>query len=179
MESTGTNPAHSRQIIEMLTVANEYCLFIEKTTEYTLEQLLGFLQKVAPLLYIKGALLPEIEVLNPEVDERFVTEEQWTDIFADLKTKFGDDDTFWSFDPLNFAADDARKLSMAEIFADVYQDMKDFVLLYQKNTTATQENAASSVRNLFFNHWGPRIASAMNQLHFLLYRNYKSDDLIY
>jgi len=179
MESTGTNQAHSRQIIEMLTVANEYCLFIEKSGEHSLDQLLGFLQKVAPLLYIKGALLPEIEVTNPEADERFVTEEQWGDIFADLKTKFGDDDTFWSFDPMNFAADDARKLSLAEIFADVYQDMKDFVMLYQKNTTAAQENAASSVRSLFFIHWGPRLAFAVNQLHYLLYRNTVSDDLIY
>lgn len=179
MESTGTNPAHSRQIIEMLTVANEYCLFVEKASEHTLDQLLGFLQKVVPLLYIKGALLPEIEVSNPDADERFVTEEQWGDIFADLKTKFGDDDTFWSFDPMNFAADDARKLSLAEIFADIYQDMKDFVMLYQKNTNAAQENAASSVRSLFFNHWGPRAAFAVNQLHFLLYRNTISDDLTY
>jgi len=179
MESTGTNTAHSRQVIEMLTVANEYCLFIEKAEEYTKDQLLGFLQKVTPLLYIKGALLPETEVSNPDADERFVTEEQWSNVFADLKTKFGDDDTFWAFDPMNFSPDDSRKLSLAELLADAYQDMKDFVLLYQRNTTISQENAAAAIRNLFFTHWGSRLATALGHLHYLCYRDLKSDDLLY
>lgn len=179
MDTSAPNPAHSRQVIELLTVANEYCLFVEKASEYTVDELAAFFQKVSPLLYIKGALLPEVMPSNPEADERFVTEEQWSNVFADLKMKFGDNDVFWGFDPLNFAPDDARRLSLAEHLADIYQDMKDFVLLYQKNTITDQENAAAAIRNLFFRHWGPRLTVALNQLHYLIFRNSPADEFLY
>lgn len=179
MDSTAINPAHSRQVIELLTVANEFCLFVEKAGEYPADKLADFLHKVAPLLYIKGALLPEIDPTNPEADERFVTEEQWSNVFADLKSKFANDDIFWGFDPMNFAPEDARKLSLGEHLADVYQDMKDFVLLYQKNTTIDQENAAAGIRNLFYRHWGPRLIQAMTHLHYILYRETHTDDIIF
>ena len=63
-------PAYSIPVIDMLKVANEYCLFIEGIENFPTDELFVFIQKLIPLLYLKGCLLPEIFVDNPESNER-------------------------------------------------------------------------------------------------------------
>ena len=56
------DPVYSRTVLELLTVANEYCLFLEKAEGYDRLDILLFLQKICPLIYIKASLLPDIKV---------------------------------------------------------------------------------------------------------------------
>lgn len=155
----------SRQVIEMLTVANEFCIFIKGAGSWTKEDILDFIIKISPLLYLKGILLPVVLVSDPDALERYVTEEQWEQVFMLFREKFGSDDAFY-LSPLQLVIDGKNhKASLAENLADIYQDMKDFVLLYQKNTRAAQENAASEIRHLFETHWGIRIIHLLRHLH--------------
>ncbi|MEI6749575.1 MAG: DUF5063 domain-containing protein [Bacteroidales bacterium] len=180
MENTiPSEPAYSRNVLEMLAVANEYCLFVEKADEYTKEDLLGFFQKICPLLYIKGALLPIIDPANPEANERFVLEEKWEIIFNSLRMKFQPTDEFWFADDTFDKSPEMIKGSLAEHFADIYQDLKDFVILYQRNSLAAKENAVAECRRLFTNHWGIRIVNMLNALHFLNYPTIKENDNVF
>jgi hydroxymethylpyrimidine pyrophosphatase-like HAD family hydrolase len=163
------DPQAKRKVLEMLTVANEYCLFLEKAEEYSLEVLLDFLHRVLPLLYLKGSLLPVIESENEGKEERFVVEQQWEDLFNTLKNKFNEKDSFVKSLPADFIAEDITKGSCAENLADLYQDMKDFVMLFMKNTFTAKEAAAVQCHQLFRTHWGPIIAELMPQLHRLIY----------
>ncbi|HOW26843.1 MAG TPA: DUF5063 domain-containing protein [Bacteroidales bacterium] len=159
----------SRQVIEFLTVANEYCLFLEKAEDYDREILLDFISKISPLLYLKGALLPTVLVSDPGANERFVTQEQWEDMFLTLHRIFGKDDIFWIAIPESDGQYALIKASLAEHLSDIYQDMKDFVVLYQKNLQASGENAASEARRLFASHWGTRIAQFQRHVHTLIH----------
>ncbi|TSA24632.1 MAG: DUF5063 domain-containing protein, partial [Bacteroidetes bacterium] len=47
----------SSQVLEMLAVANDFTLFIEKAEEYTREQILNYLHRVLPAIYLKASLL--------------------------------------------------------------------------------------------------------------------------
>jgi hypothetical protein len=67
----------SRTVLEFLTVANEYCLLIEKCKNYPRESLLQIIYRILPLIYLKGSLLPEITPEDEAQQERYVTEEQW------------------------------------------------------------------------------------------------------
>ncbi|MBP6978532.1 MAG: DUF5063 domain-containing protein [Bacteroidales bacterium] len=159
----------SRQVIELLTVANEYCLFVEKAPEYGKEKLLDFVSKICPLLYLKGALLPPVIAEDTGANERFVTQEQWQSLFLALNETLGDDDIFWYAVPESDGQVVLMKASLAEHLADIYQDMKDFVLLYQKNLRASKENAASEIRLLFSSHWGIRISQLQRHVHRLIH----------
>ena len=128
----GDDPVYSRKVLEMLTVANEYCLFLEKAEEYTFDELLNFLQKIAPLIYLKSALLPDVDVEDEDAVEHYVSEEQWETLFNILYNKFGEDDQFHFIDHHERSHNDPVKGSLAECFTDIYQDLKDFLLLYQK-----------------------------------------------
>jgi hypothetical protein len=167
MEEPQKEIVFSRKVIDMLTVANEFCIFIEETAKYDKAQILTYLERVLPLLYLKGSLLPDVVVGDESANVRFVTEEQWGVIYNDLKAKFGKDDDFIMNESPE--ADDCSKMSLAELVADLYQDMKDFVQLYQRNTMAARENAIFYIKLYFENHWGYRALQSMIAIHFYLY----------
>jgi len=161
----------SKAVIEMATVANEFCYFFETVEKKKTDIILNFTQRILPLLYLKGSLLPDVNPQNPDANERFVTEEQWEVIFITLREIFGKDDEYWIIDPQNINETEPLKASLAENIADIYQDMKDFILLLQKNTHAARENAINECKSLLANHWGYRVGNVFTRIHYLLYYN--------
>lgn len=157
-------------VLDMFTVANEYCIFVENASAHNPADIYTYLHKVLPLLYLKGATLPDVDVQHPEANERFVTEEQWLAVYGGLKEKFGDSDAFLMCDPGSGDEEPAAN-SLAENLTDIYQDMKDFVLLFSKEIHAARENAVYEIARLFISHWGYRALKCQLHLHFLLYRS--------
>ena len=167
MEGSKNEVVFSRKVMEMITVANEFCIFIEETEKYEKLQMLAYLERVIPLLYLKGSLLPDVEVSDDTANERFVTEEQWEMVFRELKRKFGKEDTFIANE--NTGEKETLKYSLAENIADIYQDMKDFLLLYQQNTMAARENAVYYCKLYFESRWGYRSVRSLYAIHHLLH----------
>ena len=161
----------SKKVLEMITVANEYCLFVEKLTSYQKDDTLLYFSRIAPLLYLKGSLLPDIEVNDTDANERFVTEEQWLGLYKDAKAFFGVNNEFFDNDNIKLLGNEVTQQELSEIIADIYQDLKDFILLYQKEGLAAKENAVFSCRHLFKNHWGKKVISLMKVMNYYLFEN--------
>lgn len=162
-------PEISRKVLEMLTVANEYCLFLEKCDDYSRDFIFGYLQKVCPLLYLKASLLPDTEVEEDDAAEHFVTEEQWEDMFNTLRAKFGDQDVYYFQDHSAGNQTDPVRASLAENFTDLYQDLKDFVLLYQKPHRHSKRIAVNDLKQLFETRTGYRLVNALQTVHYRLF----------
>ncbi|MEN8224575.1 MAG: DUF5063 domain-containing protein [Bacteroidota bacterium] len=160
-----------KQILELLTVSNEFCMFIEKSYDYSKAEIFQYMHRMAPLLYLKGSLLPELEIENPDAYERYVTEEVWESIFNELRNTFGKDDLFWFINEPGFNGDEITKGSMAEHLTDIYQDLKDFVFLYSKNTHDSILNAVFECRKLYHTNWGYKIIRLQKNIHHLLYQD--------
>ncbi len=163
-----TSSVSSKNVMEMLTVANEYCHFVEKAYNYETKDILEYMQKILPLLYLKGCLLPNIEVSVPEANEKFVTEENWEIIFNELRNKLKPKDEYWVIDHSDFKFTEPDKVSLSDNLTDIYQDLKDFVLLYAKGTNAAKENAVRDCKFYFETHWGYRLVQAQKYIHDLL-----------
>ena len=177
MEEQNNDVAHNKQIIETFTVANEYCSFVEKVHKYPKIDVLNYFSRILPLLYLKGSLLPDIEVDNPEVNERFVTEENWEILFNDLIQMLGKDDKFWYINEKEFIDNEVSKGSISECLTDIYQDLKDFVMLYQKNSIHAKQNAVKSLRYLYMVSWGYKILIALKAIHYTKFPDINSLDL--
>lgn len=160
---------YSKNVIDMLTVSNEYCLFMEKAEDYPKEKILQYMQKLLPLIYLKASLLPDIPASDETAAEHFVTEEQWEDLFNTLRAKLGEDDVYNFIDLAEKSHSDAVRASISENLSDIFQDLKDFVLLYQKPLRASQENAVIDCKNLFETRTGFRLVSAQMAIHYLLF----------
>jgi hypothetical protein len=168
---------YSRKVIDMLTVSNEYCLFLEKTENHSKEEIFQYMQKLLPLIYLKASLLPDIQADDENAAEHFVTEEQWENLFNTLNIKFGDDDIYYFIDLHEKSHSDPVRASLSENLTDLYQDLKDFVLLYQKPIRASQENAVRDCKNLFEARFGYRLVNAQHTIHYKLFPS--SDTGIY
>lgn len=163
-------PVYSKHVLELITVANDYCMTMVKASESKKSALINYLLKVAPLLYLKTSLIPEVTVENPEANERFMTEEEWEGLFNTLRSRFGKEDEFWFVDP-SMPDNEIVKGSLAEHFTDIYQDLYDFLKLYQKNSVAAKENAVHEIRKNFIAYWGFRLVNAHRTLHHLSISN--------
>jgi hypothetical protein len=97
-----------------------------------------------------------------------VTEEEWEGVFNTLHLKFAEDDLYYFIDPYEHSHTDPVKASLAENFTDIYQDLKDFVLLYQKPRKASMEYAVFECKRLFETRYGFRLVRAHSALHYIL-----------
>ena len=167
---TLTDPVYSKKVLELLTVANEFCLFLEKADAYNTVELMGFLQKVLPLIYLKTALLPDIQAEDEDAAEHYVTEEEWEQMFNTLRNKFGEDDIYQYIDHHEKSHSDPVRASISENIADIYQYLKDFILLYQKPLKTFKENAVRDCKHLFETRFGYRIVNCHAALHYLLFK---------
>lgn len=164
--------------LELITVANDFSIFTEGMDKYDKSDILGYLQKVLPLLYIKGSLLPKVPPVEDMVPEHFITEENWDNVYSRYKEKLGDDDAYKivSHDEIN--GDKAIKASIAEGLADIYQDIKDFLVLYQQNTDIARQNAVYECGRLFDARWGHRLVNVLAAIHKLLYASKIEDNTL-
>ncbi len=177
MDEQINDASYSKHVIETLTVANEYCMFIEKAHEYSKNDLIYYFSKILPLLYLKGSLLPDIEAEYPEANERYVTEENWEIIFNDLQEKLSKEDKFWYINEKEFIDNEISKGSISECLTDIYQDLKDFIMLYQKNSVFAKQNAVKSFRYLYMVNWGYKSLIALKALHSIKYPDINTLDL--
>ncbi len=164
-------PAYSKNVLELIRVAHEYCLYCESIENQDIEDTLIFFHRLGPLLYLKGSLLPELEVEDTEFNERFVTQEEWENVFNMFRAKLLPDDEFYHVDYEFSDESETVKASLSENFTDLYQDLKDFLLLYQKNSRHAKQNAVHECKNLFATHWGPKTLSSLRYIHYLLNKN--------
>lgn len=164
------NPVYSREVIEFVTVANEFCKFLEVSAEQKLTDFIDKAHKILPFLYLKGTLLPNIEEAYDEFNEKYVTEEDYNYIQGVLTDKFGEHNLYEEiYDPLRQENDEPAQLSLAENFADIYQDIKDFLMQYRVGTDEIMMNAIWECRQAFEQYWGQRLVNILRVLHHLKY----------
>jgi len=167
---TNSDPVYSRNVVEFVAVANEFCKYVEHASELKGDELLKILQRIMPLMYLKASLLPQLEPFFEDGNEKFVKEADWAIISDTLKEKFGTaDDYLEVFDDKIKETEGPVVSSMSENMADIYQDMKDFLLLYQTGTAEVMNDAVWECRMNFESFWGQKLVNSMRAIHKFIY----------
>ena len=95
MEKEENSPVYSRDVMEFVTVAVEYCAFLEQSNDKERLQLTGTLLKILPLVYLKSAILPKYEILDADYyPEDYVTEENYDIVRQNLAYVLGEKDDY-------------------------------------------------------------------------------------
>lgn len=175
MKDIQDEPAYSNSVIDLIKVANEYCIYLENAEKLSKEEITPFIQRIIPLLYLKGSLLPEIHVDDTEANERFVTGEEWERMFSSLRELLMDLDEYWLLDYNSPDQNEAIKASLSENLVDIYQDLKDFIMLYQKPSRSSKQNAARDCKHLFETHWGEKAIQLLAWVHYLNHKEINTD----
>jgi hypothetical protein len=170
MMGKSSDPIFSRNVIEFVAVANEFCKYAEHSSELKGDELLKILQRILPLMYLKASLLPQLNPYFEDGNEKFVTESDWISIHETLKEKFGTaNDYLEVFDEKIKELEEPVTSSISENMADIYQDLKDFLLLYQTGTSEVMNDAVWECRMNFENFWGQKLVNSMRAIHKFIY----------
>ena len=164
---------YSQPVIDMLTVAAEYCISLEKlsSSATSRQQFLEQVTKVLPLIYVKASLLPAVDVLSdtdylPEI----VTEEDYEEVRQSVwRLLKADDEYLEVFTPDMVYSEGAMTRTISEDLADIYQDLKNFVAVFTDRNEGAMFDAVAKVQDNFRNYWGQRLVNAMRPLHELTY----------
>ncbi|MDT8401139.1 MAG: DUF5063 domain-containing protein [Bacteroidales bacterium] len=162
------NLVYSREVIEFTAVANEYCHFLEEASSADGHKLLLVFRKLLPLLYLKALYLPDIETKLDEGTEKFVKEEDWQLIKDNLTLKFGAANDYIDVNPDRDATEELIYGDIAENLADIYQDIKDFLMVYRVGTVDVMNDALWECRESFRLYWGQKLVNTIRAIHLAL-----------
>jgi len=168
---------YSKNVIELITVANEFCSFLERADEMESADFMSRLQKMLPLLYLKAILLPKFEFEADDELEKYVTEVEYNLIQQKILglTGAGDDYQEVFIQGMQFS-ESALTSSIAENVADVYQDMKDLVMSFRTMNDEVMEQALWESQNNFAQFWGQKLVNCLRAVHNLIYSENTTDD---
>ena len=165
-----TDPVYSRNVVEFVAVANEYCKYAEHAGEIKGDEMLKILQRLLPLMYLKASLLPSLDPFFENGNEKFVTEANWNRIHDSFREQFGTANDYFEISDEKLSDPEILvPSSLAENMTDIYQDLKDFLLLYQTGTQEVMNDAVWECRMNFENIWGQKLVNAMRAIHKFIY----------
>ncbi|MBQ7388242.1 MAG: DUF5063 domain-containing protein [Paludibacteraceae bacterium] len=165
-----------KERVEFITVSLETCSFIEQAANYEKKDFISKLLKILPLVYLKTSLLKTTEFNYEETPERFVTEYDYERIRLSVAELLGSSDDFLTiYTPDMQLSETPLYITVSELLADVYQELKDYVLCCQYNDEDVQSDALNICLTGFYEHWGQKLLSIMQALHKAYYNG--DDDL--
>ena len=166
-----------RNVIEFVTVAAEFCGFLERAEGMKRDKFVDTSLKILPLLYLKASLLPECEMMSDEYPENYVTEETYEILRMNIASVLTEKDDYLEvFLPDMAYSDKTKKKCISEDLADIYQDIKDFIFIFQLGLNETMNDSLVICKENFGNIWGQKLVNTLRALHDVKYNTSPFED---
>lgn len=165
-DKTTTSAIYSRDTIEFLTVAKQFCTFIENIEGIKRDLFVDTMLKLLPLLYLKATMLENIEHEEDVFPETYVTEDGYEIVRINIATIMGDMDDYLEVFMQDMVYSDKPILAtISENIADIYQDIRDFVFAFQLEYEDNMKEALAVCIDNFDLLWGQKLVNVMRALH--------------
>jgi len=156
-------------IEEFYLAASGYCRLMESAQENNKLDFLSKSQKILTLIYLKSCLLDKAEEAQEEEVEKFVQEEDWSFIQNAVASRIGISDRFIEVIlPENGDPNNTESENFSDCFADIYQDLKDFVLTYEFGNPDAIKASLSDCMINFDKIWGPKLLAILVNIHSII-----------
>jgi hypothetical protein len=151
-------------------VANEYCVTIEKVSNFSVEENLQKLQKILPLLYLKASLLPKNEKVLDDELEKYISELDYNVLHQKWAQVLKEHDSYYEvFDPGIQFGNETLTASISENLVDIYQDLKDLLTAYSIGNEDVMNDSLFDCKLHFEDFWGQSLVNVFRAIHMLVY----------
>ena len=166
-----------RNVIEFVTVAAECCKFLEQAEGMKRTSFVDTALKILPLLYLKASLLPECKTIGDETLESFVTEETYEVLRMNLADILADKDDYLDVfvSEMKYSDQPITKY-ISEELADIYQDLRDFIFIFQLGLNETMNDSLAICQENFRLYWGQKLVNTLRALHDVKYNQSEEED---
>lgn len=157
---------YSKEVIEFTAVANEYCRLCVENSEAGGVKFLAVQQKLLPLLYYKTLLINQFDPVLSESVETFVSEEEWTEVERSILKMLGEANDYLEVpESDDNSSESVIAGSIAENMADIYQDLRDFLVAYNIGTIEIMNDALWQCLDNFRLSWGRKVVVTVRAIH--------------
>lgn len=166
-----------KNVIEFVTVAAEFCAFLERAESMKRSTFVDTTLKILPLLYLKASMLPKCEMIGDESPETYVTEEIYEVLRINLASILAEKDDYLEvFLPDMAYSDEPIKKNISEDLSDIYQDIKDFIFVFQLGLNETMNDSLAICQENFGMLWGQKLVNTLRALHDVKYSQQDEED---
>jgi len=165
----GKQTAFDKNTVEFVTVAAEYCAFLEQVYDKEPSRVVDVLCKLLPLVYLKAAMLADTEPEGLYLEE-VVTEPDYDAIRQMLSEKFGENDDYLEVfvEDMKYSDTPVRRC-ISEDMADIYQALKNFVNSYRSGLDEVMAEAVAVCAEGFRTYWGQTLTNTLRAVHNVRY----------
>ncbi len=166
-----------RNVVEFVTVAAEFCKFMEQAEGAKRSSFIDTSLKILPLLYLKTSMLPECKTIGDEALETFVTEETYEILRMNLSAILAEKDDYLDVfvSDMKYSDQPITKF-ISEDLADIYQDIKDFIFVFQLGLNETMNDSLAICQENFRLYWGQKLVNTLRALHDAKYAQGEEED---
>ncbi len=166
-----------RNVIEFVTVAAEFCKFIEQAEGSKRTTFVDTTLKLLPLLYLKASMLPPCEMMGEEAPETFVTEETYEIVRMNLAAILAERDDYLDVFVSDMKySDQPITRYISEDLADIYQDIRDFIFVFRLGLNETMNDSLAICQENFRLYWGQKLVNTLRALHEVKYAGQDDDE---
>lgn len=168
----------SRNVVEFATVSVQYCGYLENLEDDEIADVTDKMTKILALLYLKAAVLPDTELLDEENSlEVFVTEAHYSYVSSKLCAIFKEKDDYLEvfLDDMKYS-DTPILANISEDLTDIYQDLKNFLHIYELGIEENMHDALYICTENFKAYWGQKLVNVLRALHSLKYNSREDDE---
>ena len=177
MKKKDSQVIFDRNVIEFVTVAAEFCKFVEQAKGSKRTNFVDTTLKLLPLLYLKASMLPPCETIGDEAPETFVTEETYEIVRMNLAGILADRDDYLDVFVSDMKySDQPITRYISEDLADIYQDIKDFIFVFQLGLNETMNDSLAICQENFRLYWGQKLVNTLRALHEVKYSNTQEEE---
>src|SRR5512133_2753284 len=157
-------------IKEFMKVAGDFCLLLEQASKKKTGELFNELQQLLPRIYMTAAQLPGPKYCYEEEPTTFVKEDDFARIHDSLQHKFELFNGITGMSPGTLPNQhEVISFSMAESFADLYEELKNIVKLYEVGLPQSMNDAVWISHKSFEQNLGIKILESLKSLHTFIY----------
>lgn len=166
-------------VLEFVAASAEFCKLIESENMLDREEWVDKMLKILPLMYVKASLLPDTILTDDDFSATFVNETDYAHVENKVMDIMGDENTYLDVFVEDMKYSD-RPISafVSENIADIYQDIRNFVSVYQYNLSEQMNDAIYYCKEHFHLYWGQKLVNVLRPLHAVYIAYKENSDLI-
>lgn len=163
---------HSKDVFEFTTVAVEVCKRLENAASLNRKEFISSMLKLLPLLYLKSQIVLHFNNESDVYLEHVVTEDDYNAIRYSIADKLGEYDDYLDvfLEDMKYS-DSPIHRTVSEDLADIYQELRDFLHIYEQDFEESTAAALGELSDTFVQRWGQTVVNVLRPLHETMYNS--------
>lgn len=163
---------YSKDVFEFTAVAVEVCKRLENAASLNRKEFISSMLKLLPLLYLKSQIVLHFNNESDVYLEHVVTEDDYNAIRYSIADKLGEYDDYLDvfLEDMKYS-DSPIHRTVSEDLADIYQELRDFLHIYEQDFEESTAAALGELSDTFAQRWGQTVVNVLRPLHETMYNS--------